>query len=48
MCGLTNDLPGEVIIVLDNCGLEFVADLVLVDGLLRCGQNKVCAIHEIP
>ncbi|KAL1524069.1 hypothetical protein AB1Y20_018980 [Prymnesium parvum] len=32
---------GEVIIVLDNCGLEFVADLLLIDGLLRCGQNKI-------
>lgn len=34
-------LVGEVIVVLDNCGLEFVADLVLIDGLLRCGQRKV-------
>jgi hypothetical protein len=24
-----------VIIVLDNCGLELVSDLLLVDGLLR-------------
>ena len=26
----------EVIVVLDNCGLELVSDLLLVDGLLRC------------
>ena len=32
---------GEVLLVLDNCGLELVSDLLLVDGLLRCGQSKV-------
>jgi len=28
----------EVVVVLDNCGLELVSDLLLVDGLLRCAS----------
>ena len=43
---------GEVIVVLDHCGLELVSDLLLVDGLLRCGQSKVkrsrTAAHAAP
>ena len=32
----------EMIIILDNCGLELLADLILVDGLLRmCSMSRV-------
>jgi len=31
----------QVVLVTDNCGLEFLSDLVLVDGLLRTGVAKV-------
>lgn len=35
----------EVLIVLDNCGLELVSDLLLVDGLLRVAQPSVVRLH---
>eukprot|EP01043_Picozoa_sp_COSAG02_P062968 COSAG02_NODE_8812_length_2435_cov_3.939212_2_plen_203_part_00 len=34
-----------VIIVLDNCGLELLADLVLADGLLGCGAAAHVVLH---
>jgi hypothetical protein len=34
-----------VIIVLDNCGLELLADLVLADGLLGCGAAARVVLH---
>lgn len=35
----------EVIIILDNCGLELVADLLLVDGLLRLVGPSCVSLH---
>lgn len=35
----------EVIIVLDNCGLEAVSDLLLVDGLLRIVRPSRVTLH---
>ena len=35
-CNLHDAIYHQVIVVLDNCGLELVSDLLLVDGLLRC------------
>jgi uncharacterized protein with ATP-grasp and redox domains len=35
----------NIVIVLDNCGLECVADLLLVDGLLRLVQPSKVTLH---
>lgn len=35
----------EVVIVLDNCGLELVSDLLLVDGLLRLAAPSRVTLH---
>ena len=35
----------EVLIVLDNCGLELVSDLLLVDGLLRIVKPQAVRLH---
>ena len=35
----------EILIVLDNCGLELVSDLLLVDGLLRIVQPSRVVLH---
>jgi uncharacterized protein with ATP-grasp and redox domains len=35
----------EIILVLDNCGLELVSDLLLVDGLLRMVQPSRVVLH---
>ena len=36
--------PGTVAILLDNCGLELLADLALADGLLRAGCAAQCLL----
>lgn len=36
---------GELVLVLDNCGLELLADLLLVDGLLRLVQPARVSLH---
>ena len=43
LCEALTDCRGkEILIVLDNCGLELISDLLLVDGLLRVvGPSKV-------
>jgi len=35
----------HVILVLDNCGLECVSDLLLVDGLLRLVEPRLITLH---
>jgi len=46
LCGALAGCAGkEVLIVLDNCGLELVSDLLLVDGLLRVVQPSVVRLH---
>lgn len=35
----------EILIVLDNCGLELVSDLLLVDGLLRTVKPSRIVLH---
>mmetsp|Transcript_0 Transcript_0/g.1 ORF Transcript_0/g.1 Transcript_0/m.1 type:complete len:414 (-) Transcript_0:94-1335(-) len=35
----------KVVLVLDNCGLELVSDLVFVDGLLRISKNGPVVLH---
>ena len=35
----------EVLVVLDNCGLELVSDLLLVDGLLRIVKPSRVVLH---
>ena len=35
----------EVLIILDNCGLEIVSDLLLVDGLLRLVNPSKVTLH---
>lgn len=35
----------EILIVLDNCGLELVSDLLLVDGLLRVVKPSKVTLH---
>lgn len=36
---------GRVVLVADNCGLELLADLVLIDALLRTGAAGAVTIH---
>lgn len=36
---------GEVVLVLDNCGLELLADLLLVDGLMRLASPSRISLH---
>lgn len=38
----------RVVIVLDNCGLELLADLALVDALLRLGAAVVLHAKQLP
>jgi len=42
---LEGSVGKEVLIVLDNCGLELVSDLLLVDGLLRLVQPSKVTLH---
>ena len=46
LCGaLSRSAGGEVVIVLDNCGLELVSDLLLVDGVLRIAKPARVTLH---
>ena len=46
LCALLQSCAGkEIIVVLDNTGLEAVSDLLLVDGLLRLVKPSVITLH---
>lgn len=44
-CHLADGAPGDVHLVADNAGLEFVTDLALVDVLLRTGTARTVHLH---
>jgi len=46
LCAALRQCAGrEVVLVLDNCGLELIADLLLVDGLLRLVAPSSIVLH---
>lgn len=46
LCHALSSCAGkEILIVLDNCGLELVSDLLMVDGLLRIVEPSRVVLH---